>query len=188
MFFLTGLGNPGTSYARHRHNIGFMAIDAIAAAYGFPSFTQKSGALLSKGEIAGNPVLLIKPLSFMNLSGQPVGELMRYHKIPPEKLIVLHDELDLPFGKLRVKQGGGNGGHNGLKSLDAHAGQNYWRVRLGIGHPGDKDLVTDYVLSDFLPPERLALNNWLGGVAKHIPMLLAGDAAEFMNRLSIDKI
>jgi len=185
MFLLAGLGNPGARYSANRHNIGFMAIDAIATRWRFPAFAQKGGAHLTAAEIAGERVLLVKPQTFMNDSGQPLGELMRYYKVPPEKLIVLHDELDLAFGKLRVKQGGGHGGHNGLRSIDAHVGENYHRVRLGIGHPGDKELVTPYVLSDFGKDERKAVDAWLAQVAEHIPLLLGEDAAGYMNKLSL---
>lgn len=195
MWLLAGLGNPGASYAHNRHNIGFMAVEAIASHYHFPPASQKFGGLLSDGRIGNERALLFEPLSFMNNSGQPVGELMRFYKIPPEKLIAFHDELDLPLGKLRVKAGGGNGGHNGLKSIDAHVGppasaapehnKGYWRVRLGIGHPGEKEKVTGHVLSDFSKAEQKIVGAWLATVAEHLPLLLEGDEAKFMNKIAL---
>lgn len=185
MRVIAGLGNPGKSYAGHRHNIGFMAVDAIAEAYRFSPFTPRFGGQIADGEIAGQRALLFKPQSFMNDSGQPVGELMRFYKLAPEALIVFHDELDLPLGKLRVKRAGGNGGHNGLKSIDAHLGQDYWRVRLGIGHPGDKDMVSDYVLSNFGKDEKKQVSEWLQAACGPIELLLSGDEAGYMNRVTL---
>lgn len=185
MWLLAGLGNPGASYAHNRHNIGFMAVEAIAEKYRFPAAAKKFGGLVTAATIGSHSALLFEPLSFMNNSGQPVQSLMHYYKIPPENLIVLHDELDLPLAKLRVKKGGGHGGHNGLKSIDAHAGPDYFRVRLGIGHPGDKDLVTPYVLGNFSKAEQKTVGAWLKDVAEHIPLLLGGDEAGFMNRLAL---
>lgn len=181
---LVGLGNPGKKYAKHRHNIGFMAVDEIAGAYGFKSYSKKFQGELADGDISGVRCLILKPQTYMNLSGQSVGACARFYKIPPEKIIVFHDELDLPFGKIRIKQGGGNGGHNGLKSMDEHVGANYWRVRMGIAHPGDKDRVSDYVLSDFSKAEQKELQPWLANVAKELPLLIAGDAPGMMTRLA----
>ncbi len=185
-FLLIGLGNPGTRYAHNRHNIGFMAVDAIAEKYGFPNWSQKFQGHTAEGKIGTHKVFLLKPQTFMNLSGESAGALARFYKIPLENIIVFHDELDLPLAKVRVKCGGGNGGHNGLKSLDAHLGQDYWRVRMGIGHPGDKDMVSPYVLSDFSKEEAPAIETLCTSSAKHIDLLLARDDAGFMNKITLD--
>lgn len=185
MWLLTGLGNPGAKYAGNRHNIGFMAADAIADAYAYAPYSRKFGGEIADGRIAGQRALLFKPLTYMNLSGEAVGEALRFYKIPPERLIVFHDELDLPPGKLRVKQGGGNGGHNGLKNIDQHCGANYIRIRMGIGHPGDAERVTGYVLGDFSKEEQLGVEALLKAVSAHMPVLLTGDAPEFMNKVTL---
>jgi PTH1 family peptidyl-tRNA hydrolase len=149
MLIFAGLGNPGGKYLANRHNIGFMAVDAIHRKHPFGPWSKKFKSEISEGEIDGEKILLMKPQTFMNLSGEAVGEAMRFYKLTPADLTVFHDELDLPAAKVKVKTGGGNGGHNGLKSLDAHCGREYRRVRLGIGHPGVKDLVHGHVLGDF---------------------------------------
>jgi PTH1 family peptidyl-tRNA hydrolase len=184
-FLLIGLGNPGSGYAGNRHNIGFMAIDRLQAQHGFSKPVQKFSGALSEGVIDGHKVYAFRPLTYMNLSGIPGGEAARFYKIPPEQVIVIHDELDLPLGKLRVKKGGGHGGHNGLRSLDAHLGKDYWRVRLGIDHPGDKEMVTPHVLSDFSKQEKPAVELMLDEVSKHIGLLLQGDEAGFMNKIAL---
>src|SRR5210317_1683475 len=145
MKLIVGLGNPGAKYARNRHNIGFMAVDRIASDHGFGPWKPKFQGQIAEGRLGREKVLLLKPETFMNKSGQSVGEAMRFYKLEPEDVIVIHDELDLAPGKVRVKQGGGHAGHNGLRSIHAHIGENYARVRLGIGHPGRKDLVAHYV-------------------------------------------
>lgn len=185
-FLLIGLGNPGKSYAGNRHNIGFMAVDAIAEAYDFSKWSKKFSGLVCEGSIGGTKALLLKPQTYMNLSGGPGSETARFYKIPPERVIVIHDELDLPLGKLRVKRGGGNGGHNGLKSLDEHLGKEYWRIRFGIGHPGDKDMVADYVLSDFTKAERKQADIVVDEIAKNIDLLLEGDEAKFMSKIALE--
>jgi PTH1 family peptidyl-tRNA hydrolase len=159
MKLLIGLGNPGAKYAQNRHNIGFMAMDRIAADHGFASWRAKFQGQLSEGRIGSDKVALLKPETFMNLSGQSVGEAMRYLKLTPADLIVFHDEIDLAPGKVRLKTGGGHAGHNGLRSIHAHIGPDYDRVRLGVGHPGHKDAVPGYVLHDFakLDPAGCAL-------------------------------
>lgn len=182
---LIGLGNPGNKYAGNRHNVGFMALDAVRAHYGFGREAAKFNGTLSEGGIDGKKTLAFKPMSYMNLSGEPTIALSQFFKIPPENIIVFHDELDLPLAKIRVKIGGGHGGHNGLKSLDAHLGKDYKRVRIGIGHPGDKDLVSDYVLSDFSKPEQKTIDGLCKAISQQIGLLLAGDDAGFMNRLSM---
>ncbi len=184
-FLIIGLGNPGKEYAGHRHNIGFMAADAIAERYKFSAWSKKFRGQIAEGMIDGIKTYLLKPQTYMNLSGESAGEMARFYKIPPEHIIAVHDELDLPLGKLRVKRGGGNGGHNGLKSLDAHLGPEYWRVRVGIAHPGDKDMVSDHVLSDFSKAEIKVAQAMTDEIARHIGILLAGDEAGFMNKISL---
>ncbi len=185
MFLVVGLGNPGSGYAGNRHNIGFMAADEIVRRHSFGPWRRKFQGQLAEGEIGGTKVLVLKPETFMNLSGQSVGEVLRFYKMPIEDVIVLHDELDLPPGKLRVKRAGGHGGHNGLRSIDAHCGKEYRRVRLGIGHPGDKARVHGHVLGDFSKSEQ---NSWLtallDGVAQELPRLIKGDDSAFMSKVA----
>jgi peptidyl-tRNA hydrolase, PTH1 family len=184
MIILAGLGNPGAQYAGNRHNIGFMAIDAIHRKHPFGPWSKKFKALISDGEIGGEKVLLMKPQTFMNLSGEAVGEAMRFYKLTPDDIIAIHDELDLPAGKLRLKKGGGHGGHNGLKSIDAHCGRDYRRLRLGIGHPGAKELVHNHVLGDVAKVDREWLENMLDDIALNAPLLLEGDGSKFMNKFA----
>jgi len=184
-FLLAGLGNPGAQYAGNRHNVGFMAADAIAKEYGYGAYHHKFGGLFSDGRVGRERALLLKPQTFMNESGRAVAEAARFFKIPPENVIVFYDDLDLPPGKIRVKKGGGNAGHNGLKSIDAHLGENYWRVRIGIGHPGDKNAVTGYVLSNFSKEDRKAIDGLLPALSQHLPLLLAGDEAGYMNKIAL---
>jgi PTH1 family peptidyl-tRNA hydrolase len=185
MYLLIGLGNPGSDYADNRHNIGFMAADRIAQDYTFGKWKKSFGGMAAEGTIDGHKTVLLKPMGYMNLSGAPVAEAARFYKIAPAQIVVIHDELDIAFGKLRVKKGGGNGGHNGLKSLDSYIGKDYWRVRIGIGHPGDKDMVSDYVLSDFTKAEEKNAGNMVQEISRHIALLLSGDEAGFMNRISL---
>lgn len=185
MLLIAGLGNPGQQYAGHRHNVGFMAADAISRRHSFSPWAKKFSALVAEGRIGGEKVLLIKPQTFMNLSGQAIGEAMRFYKIDVADLIVLYDELDLAPGKLRIKTGGGSGGHNGIKSIDAHCGKEYRRVRIGIGHPGDKARVHGHVLGDFAKADGAWLEPMLDAVADNIAMLAEGDEAGFMNRVSL---
>lgn len=182
---IVGLGNPGDDYAGNRHNVGFMAVDAIAAAHGFGPFRRKFKGQMVEGKIDGRKVILLKPETFMNLSGGSVAELAAYYKINTARMIVIHDELDLPPGKLRVKMGGGAAGHNGLKSLDQHLpDQNYKRIRIGIGHPGDRDLVSGYVLSDFAKVEREGVAALVSAIAIHIPLVLSGQDELFMTKVA----
>jgi PTH1 family peptidyl-tRNA hydrolase len=184
-WLIAGLGNPGDKYARNRHNIGFMIVDEIARAYNFPSFRVKYQGLLSEGTIDGTKVVLLKPQTYMNLSGQSVAAAAKFYKIPVNRIIALHDELDLAPGKMRVKTGGGNAGHNGLKSMQAHLNSpDFVRVRLGIGHPGDKDRVSGYVLSDFAKSEANWLNLLIEAVSDYAPLLLRGQESDFMSKVA----
>jgi len=184
MKLFVGLGNPGAKHARQRHNIGFMAVDAIAAEHGFGPWRAKFQGELSEGRLGGEKVLLLKPQTMMNLSGQSVGEAMRYLKIAPEDVTVFHDELDLAPGKLRIKRGGGHAGHNGLRSLHSHIGEAYARVRLGIGHPGQKHLVSGYVLHDFAAADSDWRDPLLDAVARAAPELAHDDDQGFMNAVA----
>lgn len=185
MKLFVGLGNPGTKYAANRHNIGFMALDSIAAAHGFGPWRTKFQAEISEGRLGAEKVVLIKPHTYMNLSGQCVGEAMRFYKLSPADLIVFHDELDLAPGKLRLKQGGGHAGHNGLRSIHAHIGADYARVRLGIGRPGHKDHVSPYVLSDFAKADQGWLDDLMRGIADGAAALATGDGARFSNAVAL---
>jgi len=180
-----GLGNPGGKYAGNRHNIGYMALDRIAEEHGFSPWRSKFQGSLSEGRFGSEKLALLKPETFMNLSGQSVGEAMRFFKLEPGDVTVFHDELDLAPGKVRVKTGGGHAGHNGLRSLHAHIGAEYDRVRLGIGHPGHKDRVSGYVLSDFAKAEQDGLDDLLRGIADGAPDLAAGDKGRFMNAIAL---
>lgn len=179
-----GLGNPGGAYAQNRHNVGFLAIDRIAADYGFPPFRARFQGLLSEGRVGEERIALLKPQTFMNLSGQSVGEAMRYLKLTPAEVTVFHDELDLAPFRVRLKTGGGHAGHNGLRSLHAHITEGYGRVRLGIGHPGDKDRVAGYVLSGFAKAEADGLDDLLRGISDGAPLLAKGDGPGFLNRVT----
>ena len=182
MIVIAGLGNPGARHARNRHNIGFMAIDAIAALHRFAPFRARFSGLAAEGLIGGARVMLLAPQTYMNESGRSVGEALRFHKLDADSLIVIHDELDLAPAKVRVKAGGGNAGHNGLRSISAHVGNEYRRVRLGIGHPGDKALVHNFVLSDFSKSEMAWVEAVCRAVAEAAPLLVAGQDASFQNR------
>ncbi len=179
-----GLGNPGRQYAGNRHNIGWMAVDRIAEDHGFGPWRSKFQGSLSEGVLDGQKVLLLKPETFMNRSGQSVGEAIRFYKLAPDDVTVFHDELDLAPGRLRVKTGGGHAGHNGLRSLHGHIGEAYHRVRLGIGHPGHKDAVARYVLSDFAKADGDWLDDLLRGISDGAPNLAGGDPGRFMNAVA----
>ena len=180
-----GLGNPGGKYARNRHNIGFMALDRIAEDHGFGPWRARFQGEVSEGRLGGDKVLLLKPGTFMNLSGQAVGEAMRFFKLEPDDVTVFHDELDLAPGKCRVKTGGGHAGHNGLRSIHAHIGEAYHRVRLGIGHPGRKDLVAAYVLHDFHKADEDWLDDLLRGISDGAGELARGDTGKFQNAVAL---
>ena len=184
MRLLVGLGNPGPHYARNRHNIGFMAVDEIVRRHGFGSWRARFQGRLAEGRVGGEKLLALEPQTYMNESGRAVGEALRFYKLEPEQTIVLHDEIDLKPGKVKVKRGGGPGGHNGLRSIDAHIGRDYWRVRLGVGHPGDKDLVHGHVLHDFAKADEDWLAKLLEAVAAELPLLLADDERAFMSKVN----
>jgi len=185
MKLFVGLGNPGAKYARNRHNIGFMAVDAIADAHGFGPWRSKFQGEVSEGRLGREKVLLLKPMTFMNRSGQSVGEAMRFYKLDSTDVTVFHDELDLAPGKVRAKSGGGHAGHNGLRSIHDHIGAAYDRVRLGIGHPGRKELVSAYVLGDFAKADSQWLDDVLHGVSDGAVHLAEGDTAKFMNAVAL---
>ena len=185
MLLITGLGNPGPRYAKQRHNIGFMAADAIARRHSFSSWSKKFQAEVADGTIAGEKVLLIKPQTFMNLSGEAVGKALRFYKLDLSDLIVIYDELDLQPGKARIKTGGGNGGHNGIKSIDAHCGKDYRRLRLGIGHPGHKERVNAHVLGDFAKADSQWLDPLLDAIGENSDLLVKGDDSSFLNKLTL---
>lgn len=186
MKIFAGLGNPGAQYALNRHNIGFMAVDAIAVAHGFGPWKTRFLGLASEGRIGDHRVTLLKPATFMNDSGRSVGEAVRFFKLDPaEALTVFYDELDLDPFRVKVKHGGGAAGHNGIRSLDAHIGPDYRRVRLGIGHPGHRDRVSPHVLGNFAKAEMEPLADLLGVVAAEVPWLLAGDEARFMSEIAL---
>lgn len=184
MLLMVGLGNPGARYAGNRHNVGFMAVDRIAADHGFSPWKARFQGSVAEGRLGNARVTLLKPGTFMNLSGQSVGEAMRYLKLTPAEVVVLHDELDLAPGKVRVKQGGGHAGHNGLRSIHQHLGEAYGRVRIGIGHPGHKDRVAGYVLSDFAKAEAELLDDMIRGISGGAPALAKGDAGRFQNAVA----
>ncbi len=180
MKLFVGLGNPGSSYARHRHNVGFMALERIAEKHGAGPWRKRFHGLTSEAQIAGRKVVLLKPQTYMNDSGQSVGEALRYLKLDEGDLYVIHDELDLAPGKLKLKTGGGNAGHNGLRSITAHIGNEYARVRIGIGHPGSKELVHGYVLHDFAKADAAWLEPLLDAISGAAPRLATGDDARFL--------
>lgn len=186
MWLLIGLGNPGAPYQGHRHNIGFMAADRIVERHRFePWRSSKFHGQISQGSFAGEKIVVLKPSTYMNESGQAAGEAMRFFRLDPSFVWVFHDELDLEPGRIRVKRGGGAGGHNGLKSLDLHIGPDYRRVRLGIGHPGHKDRVHGWVLSDFAKVEHGWLDPLLDAVAEAAPLLTSSDEQAFANKVTV---
>jgi PTH1 family peptidyl-tRNA hydrolase len=186
MKLIVGLGNPGAKYAGNRHNIGFMAVDEIHRRHsGFQPWRARFQGQVSEGRLGSEKVLLLKPSTYMNESGRAVGEAMRFFKLEPEDIVVLYDELDLPPAKFRMKKGGGHGGHNGLRSISAHIGTDYRRLRLGIGHPGDKKLVSNYVLGDFAKADRDWLEPLLTEIADQAGLLAEGKDSQFANKLTL---
>ena len=184
MKLIVGLGNPGDKYARNRHNVGFMAVERIADRHRFGPWKRKFQGTAADGEIAGEKVLLLKPDTYMNESGRSVGEASRFLKIGLPDIIVIHDELDLAPAKLKMKTGGGNAGHNGLRSITQHLGNDYVRLRIGIGHPGSKDAVSYYVLNDFAKADAVWLAPLLDAIADAAPRLAAGDEARFLTDIA----
>ncbi|WP_114286478.1 aminoacyl-tRNA hydrolase [Candidatus Halocynthiibacter alkanivorans] len=185
MRLFVGLGNPGTKYLRHRHNIGFMAVDRLADDHGFSPWRSKFQGQVSEGKLGSEKVILLKPETFMNLSGQSVGEAMRFYKLESHDVTVFHDELDLAPGKVRVKSGGGHAGHNGLRSIHQHLGPQYDRVRMGIGHPGHKDRVAGYVLHDFAKADENWLDDVMRGICDGAVSLAADDTSRFLNAVAL---
>ena len=185
MHLLAGLGNPGSKYAGNRHNVGFMVVDEIHRRFGFAPYRMKFEGEMSEGTIEGQRVLLLKPTTFMNDSGKSVGAAARFYKIPPANVVVLHDELDLAPGKIRAKAGGGVAGHNGLKSIAQHFDTDFRRVRIGIGHPGDKNLVTGHVLKDFSKADQDWVEKTIDAIAEASPLLVEDKDAEFMTKVSL---
>ncbi|SFN86429.1 peptidyl-tRNA hydrolase [Roseovarius lutimaris] len=184
MQLFVGLGNPGAKYEKNRHNIGFMALDRIAEEHGFGPWRARFQGHVSEGTLGGTKVILLKPGTFMNLSGQSVGEAIRFYKLTPGDVTVFHDELDLAPGKLKVKQGGGHAGHNGLRSIHQHIGEAYRRVRLGIGHPGHKDRVAQFVLQDFAKADADWLDDLMRGISEGAPWLAEDKADRFLNTVA----
>ena len=185
MLVFAGLGNPGAKYADNRHNVGFMAADAIARRHSFSPWSKKFQGLIAEGTLAGEKIILIKPQTFMNLSGQAVGEALRFYKLELSALTVFYDEIDLAEGKLRIKTGGGAGGHNGIRSIDGHVGNAYRRVRIGVGHPGVKEMVQHHVLGDFAKADREWLDPLLDAIADNAAMIVKGDESGFMNKAAL---
>ncbi|MBO1329301.1 aminoacyl-tRNA hydrolase [Acetobacter suratthaniensis] len=187
MLLWVGLGNPESSMRRHRHNVGFMALEAIAARYGFSPWRNRFRGEVAEGRVGGHKVLALLPMTYMNRSGESVQEAAAFYKIPPERITVFHDELDLAPGRLRIKQGGGAAGHNGLRSTDRMLGTpEYWRVRIGIGHPGEKARVHGWVLGNFTDTDRQEwLDRMLERMAEAAPMLAEGRADQFMTRVAL---
>jgi len=185
MILLAGLGNPGAKFRNNRHNIGFMAAEAIHRRHRFAPWRQRFQGLCAEGAVGTHKALLLMPGTYMNESGRAVGEAMRFFKIELGQVVVFHDELDLPPAKLRVKTGGGNAGHNGLRSITAQCGNDYRRVRMGIGHPGDKNLVHSYVLNDFAKAEMPWVEDLCDACADQAELLAAGDDPGFQNRIHL---
>ncbi len=185
MLLLVGLGNPGPKYQRNRHNVGFLAVDAIVRRHGFGPFRARFDGLMAEGEIGGEKVMALKPQTYMNDSGRSVAAAMRFYKLAPAQVAVIHDELDLKPFKVKVKTGGGAAGHNGIRDIDAHIGPDFRRVRIGIGHPGAKELVLGHALNDFAKVETAELEKTIDAVAAALPLLVAGSDNAFMTKVDV---
>ncbi|MBQ7413414.1 MAG: aminoacyl-tRNA hydrolase [Alphaproteobacteria bacterium] len=184
MLLLAGLGNPGSEYAQTRHNVGFMAVDELAHRYSFLPFKDKLKGQIATGSIDNQKIILLKPMTFMNLSGESVLAVCSFYKLKPADIIVFHDDMDLPVGKIKVKRGGSAGGHNGLKSIDSQIGPDYLRVRIGIGRPENKKDVVDWVLHPFMEADQKTIADIISQIAEYAPLLVAGNDQTFMNRLT----
>ncbi len=185
MKLLAGLGNPGAKYSNNRHNVGFMVIDEIASAWGFANWRQRFQAQTSEGRIEGHKVLLLKPTTYMNESGRALNEAARFYDLPLSDIFVFHDEIDLPAGKMRTKTGGGHAGNNGIRSIKAHLGDDFNRIRIGVGHPGDKGDAATHVLKDFAKADQKWLAQMISVIADEVPLLLDDQAASFQNRVHL---
>lgn len=184
MRLLVGLGNPGSGHANNRHNLGFMTVDRIVEQYRLGAWRTKFQGSLSDGRIGGDKVSVLKPMTFMNESGRAVREAITFFKLNPEDVFVFFDEIELAPGKIRVKQGGGHAGHNGIRSLAAHIGEDFWRVRMGVGHPGDKNRVSGYVLQDFAKSDQQWVEAFVDATADSTPLLVDGETNRFMTDVS----
>ncbi|RED15252.1 aminoacyl-tRNA hydrolase [Parasphingopyxis lamellibrachiae] len=180
-----GLGNPGAEHSMQRHNVGFMVADAIAEVHGFDATRSRFQSWAQMGRIGGEKILLLKPATYMNKSGQAIGEAMRFYKLGPEDVTVFYDELDLEPFKIKVRRGGGTAGHNGIRSTDAHIGNEFRRIRIGIGHPGNKTRVTRHVLGNYAKAEIEPLTDLLGAIAAEADWLAKGDDARFLNEVAL---
>ena len=185
MRLIVGLGNPGAQSSGHRHNVGFMAAGAIARRHGFSPAREKFHSLAAEGTLAGDKALILWPQTYMNHSGRAVQAAVQFYKLDLNDVVVLYDEIDLEFGKVRVKKGGGAAGHNGIRSIDAHLGPDYWRVRIGVGHPGMKELVKHYVLHDFDAEERPEVEKIVGAIADNVPLLFEKGDGAFMTKVAL---
>lgn len=182
-WLVAGLGNPGKKYARNRHNVGFMVLDLLAGRHSMPDWREKFGGEVTSGRLGSDKALLLKPMEYMNHSGFAVTRAARFHQIDPERIVVVHDEIDLPFGRIRVKAGGGHGGHNGLRDIIRHCGANFMRLRIGVGHPGEKDKVTGYVLKAGSSDVEAAVVEAIDTALEVIPLLAEKGVEAAMNRL-----
>ena len=185
MRLFVGLGNPGSDYAKNRHNIGFMAVDEIVHRYSFAPFRSKFQGQLCEGKIAGQKVLILKPTTYMNESGKAVQAAMAFYKLPLQDIIVFQDEMDLVAGKIRMKTGGGHAGHNGIRSIQSHIGSGFQRVRLGVGHPGDKEKVVGHVLKDFSKADQQWLDKMIEAIGENADLLIKGEDSGFMSKISL---
>ena len=185
MRLFVGLGNPGIDYAKNRHNIGFMAVDEIVHRHSFAPFRSKFQGQLCEGKIAGQKVLILKPTTYMNESGKAVQAAMAFYKLPIQDIIVFHDEMDLVAGKIRMKTGGGHAGHNGVRSIQSHIGSGFQRVRLGVGHPGDKEKVVGHVLKDFSKADQQWLDKMIEAIGENADLLIKGEDSGFMSKVSL---